>query len=68
MTPLSECALTMRQIDQARTDFALIEDHLEFIAEPARQAADSRRFGEVCARDHLLHCGTHDNFIWIAWH
>ena len=27
-----EHILTLRQADQARTDFALIEDHLEFIA------------------------------------
>jgi hypothetical protein len=26
-----ERSLTLRQADQARTDFALIEDHLEFI-------------------------------------
>ncbi len=32
MTPPSDRALTLRQIDQARTDFALIEGHLEFIA------------------------------------
>jgi hypothetical protein len=27
-----EHTLTLRQVDQARTDFALIEDRLEFIA------------------------------------
>jgi hypothetical protein len=32
MTPRSEGALTLRQADQARTDFALIESNLEFIA------------------------------------
>ena len=32
MTPPSERALTLRQADQARTDFALIEDQLEFLA------------------------------------
>ena len=31
MTPPSERALTLRQIDQARSDFALFEDQLEFI-------------------------------------
>lgn len=32
MTPPSERALTLRRADQARTDFALIEDQLEFLA------------------------------------
>ena len=32
MTPPSERALALRQADQARTDLALIEDHLEFLA------------------------------------
>ena len=32
MTSPSERALTLRQADQARTDFALIEDQLEFLA------------------------------------
>jgi hypothetical protein len=31
MTPPSERALTLRQADQARTDFALIDSNLEFI-------------------------------------
>jgi hypothetical protein len=29
----------LRQADQARTDFALIEEHLEFLAGPAREGA-----------------------------
>ena len=32
MTRPSERVLTLRQADQARTDFALIESNLEFIA------------------------------------
>ena len=38
----NEYPLALRQADQARTDFALIEEHLEFNRRPARAGADAR--------------------------
>jgi hypothetical protein len=35
--------LALRQADQARTDFAIIEDELEAIHAPARVVADAAR-------------------------
>ena len=68
MTPPSERALTLRQIDQARTDFALIEDHLEFIAgqlakQPTRGDLAKSALGIIFCTAVLTTL-----FIWIAWH
>ena len=68
MTPPSERALTLRQIDQARTDFALIEDHLEFIAsqlakQPTRGDMAKSALGIIFCTAVLTTL-----FIWIAWH
>jgi hypothetical protein len=50
--------LTLRQADKARTDFALIEGNLEFIA--GQLARVPTRPREGCARDHLLLRCPHD--------
>ena len=61
MTPPSEHALTLRQIDQARTDFALIEDQLEFIAsqlakQPTRGDLAKSALGIIFCMRYSRHC------------
>ena len=52
-----ERTLTLHQADQARTDFALIESNLEFIAGPALAAAHAGGLSQSRARDHYLDGG-----------
>ena len=66
MTPPSE-RLTLRQIDQARTDFALIEDQLEFLA---GQLAKQPTRGDLAkAALGIIFCTAVFTtlFVWIAW-
>ena len=61
MTRPSERVLTLRQADQARTDFALIEEQSRISCRPTRQVADARRSSESRPRDDLLHGGADDS-------
>jgi hypothetical protein len=59
---------TLRQVDQARTDFALIESHLEFIAsqlakQPTRSDLAKTALGIIFCTAVLTTL-----FVWIAWH
>ena len=42
LTDKPDYPLTLRQADQARSDFAAIESDLQFVYEPARPGADAR--------------------------
>jgi hypothetical protein len=60
--------LTLRQSDQTRTDFALIESNLEFIASqlaqrPTRGDLDTTALGIIFSTVVLTTL-----FVWIAWH
>ena len=59
---------TLRQVDQARTDFALIESNLEFIAsqlakQPTRGDLAKTALGIIFCTAVLTTL-----FVWIAWH
>jgi hypothetical protein len=65
---LDENILTLRQGDQARTDFALIESNLEFIAGqlarlPTRCDLAKTALGIIFCSAILTTL-----FVWIAWH
>jgi hypothetical protein len=58
----------LRQADQGRTDFALIEDHLEFISsqlakQPTRGDLAKTALGIIFCSAILTTL-----FVWIAWH
>jgi hypothetical protein len=60
--------LTLRQADQARTDFALIESNLEFIAS---QLAKQPTRGDLAkAALGIIFCTAVFTtlFCWIVWH
>jgi hypothetical protein len=63
-----ENILTLRQADQARTDFALIESNLEFIA--AQLAKQPTRGDLAKAALSIIFCTAVFTtlFVWIAWH
>ena len=63
-----EHTLTLRQADQARTDFALIEDHLEFIA--GQLANQPTRGDLVKAALGIIFCTAIFTtlFVWVMWH
>ena len=60
--------LTLRQTDQARTDFALIEDHLDFIA--VQLARGPTRGDLALTALGIIFCTAVVTtlFVWIAWH
>jgi hypothetical protein len=63
-----ENILTLRDADQARTDFALIENHLEFIA---GQLARVPTRGDLAkAALGIIFCSAVFTalFVWIVWH
>ena len=64
----NEHTLTLRQADQARTDFALLESNLEFIASqlaqrPTRGDLAKTALGIIFCSAILITL-----FVWIAWH
>jgi hypothetical protein len=58
----------LRQADQARTDFALIESNLEFIA--GQLARQPTRGDLAKAAIGIIFCSAvlTTLFVWIAWH
>jgi hypothetical protein len=63
-----ENILTLRRSDQARTDFAQIEDHLEFIS---YQLARRPTRGDLALTAlGIIFCTAVVTtlFVWIAWH
>ena len=60
--------LTLRHTDQARTDFALIEDHLDFIA--VQLARRPTRGDLALTALGIIFCTAVVTalFVWIAWH
>jgi hypothetical protein len=64
----AEYPLTLRQADQARTDFALIESNLEFLA---GQLARVPTRGDLAkAALGIIFCSAvlTTLFVWIVWH
>jgi hypothetical protein len=64
----NEYPLTLRQADQARTDFALIESNLEFLA---GQLARVPTRGDLAkAALGIIFCSAVFTtlFVWIVWH
>jgi hypothetical protein len=64
----NEHTLTLRQTDQARTDFALIEGHLEFIA---AQLAERPTRGDLAkAALGIIFCSAvlTTLLVWVVWH
>jgi hypothetical protein len=60
--------LTLRQADEARTDFALIESNLEFLA---RQLARVPTRGDLAkAALGIIFCTAVFTtlFVWVVWH
>jgi hypothetical protein len=60
--------LTLQQADQARTDFALLESNLEFIA---RQLAEQPTRGDLAkAALGIIFCTAIFTtlFVWFMWH
>jgi hypothetical protein len=60
--------LTLRQADEARTDFALIEGHLEFLA---GQLARVPTRGDLAkAALGIIFCSAVFTtlFVWLLWH
>ena len=63
-----ERQFTLRQVDQARTDFALIEEHLELLA---GQLAKQPTRGDLArAALGIIFCSAvlTTPLTWIAWH
>jgi hypothetical protein len=61
-------SLTLRQVDQARTDFALIESNLELIAS---QLAKQPTRGDLAKTAlGIIFCTAVFTtlFVWIMWH
>ena len=63
-----ENIVELRAVDQTRTDFALIESHLEFIAsqlakQPTRGDLAKTALGIIFCTAVLTTL-----FVWIAWH
>ena len=60
--------LTLRQTDQARTDFALNESNLEFIAGQLARLPTRRDLAKAALG--IIFCSTVFTtlFVWIAWH
>jgi hypothetical protein len=59
---------TLRQVDQARTDFALVESNLEFIAsqlakQPTRGDLAKTALGIIFCTAIVTTL-----FIWVMWH
>jgi hypothetical protein len=63
-----ECPLTLRRSDQKRTEFALIEGHLEIIA--VRLARRPTRGDLALTALGIIFCTAVVTtlFVWIAWH
>ena len=59
---------TLRQTDQARTDFALIEDHLDFIA--VQLARRPTRGDLALTALGIIFCSAvlTTLFVWVVWH
>jgi hypothetical protein len=64
----NEHILTLRQTDQARTDFALIESNLEFIASQLAQRPTRRDLAKAALG--IIFCSAilTTLFVWVAWH
>ena len=64
----NENILTLRQTDQARTDFALIESNLEFLA--GQLARVPTRSDLAKAALGIIFCTAIFTtlFVWIVWH
>jgi hypothetical protein len=62
---------TLRQVDQARTDCALIESNLEFIASQLAKQPTRGDLAKTALGIHLLHRGLHDpvrlDRMALAW-
>jgi len=59
---------TLRQVDESRTDFALIESNLEFIAGQLARSPTRRDLAKTALG--IIFCSAilTTLFVWIAWH
>ena len=59
---------TLRQVDESRTDFALIESNLEFIAGQLARLPTRRDLARAALG--IIFCSAilTTLFVWIAWH
>jgi hypothetical protein len=60
--------LTLHQADRARTDFALIEGHLEFIAGQLSKRPTRRDLAGTALGIIFCTAVVTTLFVWIAWH
>ena len=64
----SENTLTLRQASQARTDFALIEEHLEFLAGQLAKQPTRGDLGKAALGIIFCTAVFTTLFVWIVWH
>jgi hypothetical protein len=60
--------LTLRQADQSRTDFALIENNLEFIASQLAKQPTRGDLAKTALGFIFCTAAITTLFVWIAWH
>ena len=60
--------LTLRQADQARTDFALIESNLEFLASQLAKLPTRGDLAKTALGIIFCTAVFTTLFVWIAWH
>jgi hypothetical protein len=63
-----ERTFTLRQVDQARTDFALIESHLEFIASQLAQRPTRRDLAGTALGIIFCTAVVTTLCVWLVWH
>ena len=64
----NENILTLHQADQARTDFALIEEHLEFLAGQLARVPTRRDLAKDALGIIFCTAVFTTLFVWPAWH
>jgi hypothetical protein len=59
---------TLQQIDQTRTDFAMIEDHLEFLAGQLTRVPTRGDLAKAALGVIFCTALVTPLFVWIVWH
>jgi hypothetical protein len=60
--------LTLRQADQARTDFALLESNLETIAGQLARLPTRRELAQAALGIIFCSAVLTTLFVWVVWH
>lgn len=63
-----EHTLTLREVDQARTDFALIEGHLEFLAGQLARVPTRGDLAKTALGIIFCTAVFTTLFVWIVWY